>query len=128
MLVRPEAVRAYQDAIRAWDAGDLARADASFLDAVRAQRPPVDNFENESIRLMARLALARGNLLRADSLNQADFRMSGATPTYFGMAAQLALAAGDSARARQAAERCLRLRSNDEEGRMVMRALEGGGP
>jgi hypothetical protein len=44
------------------------------------------------------------------------------------MAAQLALAAGDSARARQAAERCLALRSNDEEGRMVMRALEGGGP
>jgi hypothetical protein len=127
VLMRPEAVRAYQDAIRAWDADSLETAEASFLRAIDVQRPQVDNFKNESIRLLARVALARGELARADSLNQIDFRMSGSTATYFGMAAQIAYALGDWARARQLAGQCLALRPTDDEGLMVMRALESGG-
>jgi len=127
VVMRPGAVRHYQDAIRSWEAGDLGPAQSAFFDAIRTQQPPVDNFTNETVRLMARIAYARGRYDRADSLNQVDFRMSGATPTYYGMEALLAIAAGDTARAKQSAERCLTLRPNDDEGLAVMRALEKGG-
>ena len=60
---------------------------------------------------------------RADSLNRIDFELSGRTPTYFGMEALLALAAGDSARAERAAQECLAWRPNDDEGLEVMRVL-----
>jgi hypothetical protein len=124
ILMRPEAVVAYQDGIRAWDAGNPAVAEASFARAIAAQRPEVENFKNEAVRLMARVALANGSPERADSLNQIDFRMSGATSSYFGMAAQIAYALSDWARSRELAERCLALKPGDDEGTMVIRALD----
>jgi len=127
VVMRPGAVRHYQDAIRAWEAGDLGPAQSAFFDAIRAQQPPVGNFTNETVRLMARIAYARGRYDRADSLNQVDFQLSGPTPTYFGMEALLAIAAGDTVRAKRLAERCLTMRPNDDEGLSVMRALEKGG-
>ncbi len=130
LLMRPLAVRRYQDAVDSWAAGNLGPAQSSFFDAIRAQQPPVRNFTNETVRLMARIAFAGGRYDQADSLNKVDFQMSGETATYLGMAALLAIAAGDSARAAQAAERCLQLRPNDDEAMAVMRALgrASGGP
>ncbi|MEP7028701.1 MAG: hypothetical protein ABI960_08905 [Candidatus Eisenbacteria bacterium] len=127
VLMRPIAVRHYQDAVRSWASGDLWPAQQRFFEALHEQRPPVHNFTNETVRLMARIAYARGSFERADSLNHVDYEMSGETPTYFGMAALLAAAAGDSARAVQAAERCLRLRPNDDEALAVLQALRPRG-
>lgn len=123
VVMRPEAVARYQDALNAWTAGALAPAEQAFFDAVRLQQPPVGNFTGESVRLLARIGYARGLYARADSLNRIDFQLSGPTHTYFGMEALLALAAGDSARAERAARECLTLRPDDEEGLEVMRVL-----
>jgi hypothetical protein len=123
VVMRPDAVVRYQDALNAWTAGDLAPAEQAFFDAIARQHPPVGNFTVETARLLARIAYTRGQYERADSLNRVDFRMSGATATYFGMEGLLAMAAGDSARALSAAQRCLALRPGDDEGMAVMRAL-----
>jgi hypothetical protein len=123
VLMRTDAVVRYQDAVRAWTAGDLWPAQQAFFDAIHRQQPPVGNFTTETVRLMARIAYARGIYDRADSLNRIDLQLAGPTPTYYGMEALLAIAAGDSARAERAAEQCLMLRPKDDEGIAVMRAL-----
>ncbi len=123
VVMRPGAVMRYQDALSEWTTGNLAPAEQAFLDAVRLQQPPVGNFTCESVRLLARIDYARGLHARADSLNRIDFELSGRTPSFFGMEALIALAAGDSARAERAARECLALRPNDEEGLEVMRVL-----
>jgi hypothetical protein len=65
----------------------------------------------------------RGRFGEADSLNAVDFRMSGPTPSSYGMEAMLAITAGDSARAEDAARRGLALRPNDDEATRVLKAL-----
>jgi hypothetical protein len=128
VVMRPAAVVRYQDAVNAWTAGDLAPAEQSFFDAIAEQQPPVGNFTVETARLLARIAYTRGQYERADSLNRVELAMSGRTATYFGMVGLLAMAAGDSARALEASERCLALRPGDEEGTAVRNALLGTGP
>ena len=123
VLMSPRAVRRYQDGIDAWTGGALAQAEQAFAEAIALQRPEIHNFTNETVRLMARLAYAQGRFGQADSLNRIDYRMSGPSPTYFGMEAMLAITAGDSARAAQAAERGIALRPGDEEATAVLKAL-----
>ena len=128
IVMRPEAVMRYQAGLDAWTAGDLAPAEQAFFDAIARQEPEIGNFTAETARLLARIAYARGQFERADSLNRVELRISGPTATYFGMEGLLAMAAGDSTRALRAAEQCLALRPGDDEGLAVMRALRPQGP
>jgi len=126
VLMNARAVRRYQDGIDAWTGGALAPAQQAFAEAIALQKPEIHNFTNETVRLMARIAYAQGRFAQADSLNRIDYRMSGPSPTYFGMEAMLAITAGDSARAAQAAERGIALRPGDEEATAVLKALGRG--
>jgi len=123
VLMNPDAVRLYQRGIDTWTGGDLESAQSAFAQAIATQQPEVHNFTNETVRLMARIAFTLGRFGQADSLNQVDFRMSGPTATYYGMAAMLAITAGDSARAESAARQGLALRPNDDEAISVLKAL-----
>jgi hypothetical protein len=123
VLMKPDAVRVYQQGIDAWEAGQLETAQEAFAQAIRAQQPEVHNFTNETVRLMARIAFMRARFGEADSLNAVDLRMSGPTAASYGMEAMLAITAGASARAEAAARNALRLRPGDPDASAVLSAL-----
>ena len=124
VLMKPDAVTGYEQAIALWSAGEMKRAEAEFVRADAAQRPMVGNFSNEIARLLARLAFFGGNYARADSLNRMDYAYAGESPSYFGMRALLSLQAGDRVAAKAAAQRALAFRADDPDGNEVMQALK----
>ena len=126
VLMRPEAVAAYERAFEVWNRDERIAAEEALERARRAQAPPLSSFTGEIVRLQARLAHARGAWAQADSLNQLDLELSGPSAGYFGLRALLLLEAGDRAGAAEAAARCLAIRPDDFEGLTAQEALRTG--
>jgi hypothetical protein len=114
-LMQPMAVAALRHALAIGEAGDLAGAEDALVAALAAQRPALDAFTIEIVRLRARLAFEMGALARADSLNQEDLARAGASASYFGLAARIAARTGRSREAQQLAHQALTLRPGDPE-------------
>lgn len=123
VVLRPEALEAYRLAMIAQQAGDAAREDSLVAAALALQRPAADAFSDELVRVASRLAFARGDLARADSLNRVSWNLGGESPDHDAMVAMLALRRGRFELARAPAQRCLALAPGNREASEVLRRL-----
>ncbi len=122
-LMQPAAIAALEHGLAIGEAGDLAGADHALVTALEAQRPSINAFTVEIVRLRARLAFRVGAVARADSLNQADRAIAGESASYYGLAALLAVQAGRLNEAQVSARRALALRADDAEAREALAAM-----
>jgi len=126
-MMQPAAVAALRQGLATGEAGDLAGADDALVAALAAQDPQVEAFTVEVVRLRARLAFQIGDMERADSLNRVDLGLVGASASYHGLAALIAVRRGRPVEAWQNAQRALVLRPGDPEALDALNEL-GAGP
>ena len=124
--MRPRAMRRYEDAMAALRRGDLRTAEDAFVEAEAAQTPPVHNFSAEITRLVARLALERGDDLAAASWNEKDRVLEGDGASYHELRAVLAWRGGRRDEAADEAARCLALSPDNGHARAILDSLRLG--
>jgi hypothetical protein len=111
-LVDTLVVHAYYSASMATLAENGPRLDSILLAASLRNGERPGQVLDEIERLRASLATMRGEVALAESLNAASMRRYGMTANHIAIAAWIALARGDEARARELADDCLRNQPN----------------
>lgn len=102
---------------------DQRRSDEAwefFRRAIAAQAPESPSLSANALQNMSLLAVERGRLGTADSLNREAYRVRGPTADGFALDALVALRGGDLPRARRALDACLKLDARNPVAQAVL--------
>jgi hypothetical protein len=122
-VIEPRALARFGDALAALAAGRLAAADSLFTAAFQAQPTVSEPFFASLAYNQARVAVARGDLARADSLRRLDLGWAGASGRAHAVAARIAAARGDSVGAERELRQALTLEPGNREALALAREL-----
>ena len=124
VVLEPEAVRLLGLGVAALDSGRVDVGD-SLLEASRRAQPRIaSQFEGDIAQNEARGEFGRGNLVRADSLNQVYLDWVGRSAEWLGLQAAIEADRGHLREADELTVECLALDPTETYGLRVRRALE----
>ena len=123
VVIEPAALRLFLESRGAFAGGRMREADSLLAATLLAQREPAEPLALAVLQNQVRVALARGDLARAQALNEAALEREGESARYYVIAARLAIARGDPAAAEEALRKCLTLEPGNPEGEEIARGL-----
>jgi hypothetical protein len=123
-----DAVQLFTQAVEASLAQRFGEADSLYLVAGRKQTPLSGPFHASVARNRALIALAMGELGRADSLNRVDLELAGESASTWTMEAALALARGNADEGRRALAYALRFDPDYEPAKVLASRFPGSAP
>jgi hypothetical protein len=122
-VIEPAAIALFAGALDAMAAADLPRADSLLAACFRAQPIVSEPFFASLAYNQARVAIARGQPVRAESLAQLDRKWAGESARYHAVRARIAAARGEREAAGKELERALTLDASNADAIALAREL-----